>query len=133
MMTLENVLEWLKTLNTRADSYYSGTLPNKKEHSFGVYQMKGSRMRDVAIGGADFTKTFTKAVTILVHWDSSTRATETAAQALYDELAALREPVIGGYKCSYISLQNNEPVDVGADERGIMERVIDLIIYYRKE
>lgn len=132
-MTLENVLEWLKTLNTTADSYYCGTMPNKRERSIGVYQMKASREREVAIGGAGSTKTRTKAVTLLVHWERSTRATEEAAQALYDELAALSSPVIGGHRCSYIALQNSEPVDVGADEQGIMERVIDLIIYYRKD
>lgn len=133
-MTSENILEWLKTLSTKADSYYAGTLPNKKERSFGVYQMKASRKRDIAIGGAQCTKTLTKAVTVLVHWERSTRTTEAAAQALYDELCAVRDVDIGGFHCCYIEPQNASPVDVGADENGIMERVIDFIIYYmRKE
>lgn len=132
-MTLENILEWLKTLSTKADSYYAGTLPNKKERSFGVYQMKSSRKRDIALGGVQSTKALTKAVTVLVHWEHSTRSTEAAAKALYDELALVRGADIGGYKCCYIELQTAEPVDVGADQNGIMERVIDFIIYYQRK
>ena len=50
-MTLEDVLGWVKTLSTKAERYYCGTLPNKCEHSFGIYQLKESRKRDLAIGG----------------------------------------------------------------------------------
>lgn len=132
-MTLEDVLNWVKTLGTKAEHYYCGTLPNKLEHSFGVYQLKESRKRDLAIGGEENTKTLTKGVTILVHWDKSTRAAENAAQALYNELASVRRTQIGGFDICYIALAENEPVDVGADEDGVMERVIDFVIYYNRK
>ena len=132
-MTLEDVLSWVKTLGTKAERYYCGTLPNKQEHSFGVYQLKESRKRDLAIGGEENTKTLVKGVTILVHWDRSTRATENAAQALYNELSSVGRVEIGGFEGCYIALASNEPVDVGADEDGIMEQVIDFVIYYSRK
>ena len=132
-MTLEDVLGWVKTLCTKAEHYYCGTLPNKREHSFGIYQLKESRKRDLAIGGEENTKTLTKGVTILVHWDRSTRATENAAQALYEELSSIGRAEIGSFEACYIALAENEPVDVGADEDGVMERVIDFVIYYNRK
>lgn len=132
-MTLEDVLEWVKLLDTKAEHYYCGTLPNKHEHSFGIYQLKESRKRALAIGGEENTKTLAKGITILVHWDRSTRDTDNAAHALYDELASLNGAQIGDFKACYIALVNNEPVDVGADEDGTMERVIDFVIYYTRK
>ena len=132
-MTLEDVLNWLKTLNTRADNYYAGTLPDKKDRSFGVYQLKDNRARSLALGGASCTKTHTKGISVLVHWERSARTTENKARELYNELAALSGAVIAGkYRCSYIALANIEPIDVGADEHGIMERVIEFVIYYEE-
>ncbi len=133
MITLENVLDWLKTLNTKADHYYAGTLPDKKPRSFGVYQLKDSRMRDIAVGGAETTLTQVKAVSLLIHWEQSTRSTENAALALWNEIAGLTGAVIGGHRCSYIMLLNSEPVDVGTDGGGICECVIEFLIYYNKE
>lgn len=133
MITLENVLDWLKTLNTKADHYYAGALPDKKPRSFGVYQLKNSRVRDIAIGGEETTHTLTKGISLLVHWEQSTRSTENAALALWNEIAGLSGAVIGGHKCSCIMLLNSEPVDVGADGGGICERVIEFLIYYNKQ
>ncbi len=131
MITLEDVLNWLKTLNTKAEHYYAGTLPDKQPRSIGVYQLKESRVRDIAVG-ENTTQTLTKGISLLIHWEKSTRAAENAALALYNELAGLNGAVIGGHKCSCIMLLNNEPVDVGADENGVSERVIEFLIYYKK-
>ena len=129
-MTTEQVFEWVKTLATKADNYYCGTLNAKKDKSFGVYQLKDSRARDVAISKA--TKTGLKGISILVHWNSSTRETENIAARLYDNLANAGSPVIGGVKTNYIKLLNDEPIDVGTDENGICERVIEFVIYHER-
>lgn len=129
-MTTEQVLQWLKSLHMKADHYYCGTLNTKKEKSFGVYQLKEGRSRDIAIGGMETTKTGVKGISILVHWNKSTRETENAAAALYATIANATDVVIGERKVNYIGLTHNEPIDVGADENGICERVIELIIYY---
>jgi hypothetical protein len=33
----------------------------------------------------------------------------------------------------FIDMLNEEPIDVGTDEKGIYERVIEFDVYYRKE
>lgn len=132
MMTLENVLNWLRALPTKANHYYAGTLLEKREHSIGVYGLRTTYNREIAVGGADCTKTLSKGISLLIHWTTSTRATEAAAQAFYTDLCAAGRPIIGGYQVDYIELLQNEPIDVGADDDGIQERVIEFIIHYQK-
>jgi hypothetical protein len=129
-MTTEQVFAWVKTLATKPKNYYCGILNDKKDQSFGVYQLKESRARAVALGKA--TKTGAKGISVLVHWNSSSRETENIAAALYADLAAAVTPIIGTYKVNYIQLLHDEPIDVGQDENGICERVIEFIIYYER-
>lgn len=131
-MTTEEVLAWVRALPAKAVNYYCGTLDTKKEKSFGVYQLKNSRARDIAIGGRDNTKTAAKGISILIHWNSSTRETETAAARLYEAIAAASRPKIGGKAVNYIELLHNESIDVGTDGNGICERVIEFVIHYEK-
>ena len=129
-MTTEQVLAWVKTLATKANNYYCGVLDAKKDKSFGVYQLKENRARVVALGKV--TKTGTKGISILVHWNSSTRETENIAAALYADLAAANTPTIGKYKVNYIQLLHDESIDVGQDENGVCERVIEFVIHYER-
>lgn len=129
-MTTESVLAWVKTLSTKPQHYYCGTLNAKNDKSFGIYQLKDRRSRDISLGGMTNTKTAVKGISILVHWTQSTRETEDIATALYNDLATAQNVVIGGETVNYIQLLHNESIDVGADENGICERVIEFIIHY---
>lgn len=131
-MTTESVFNWIKTLSTKAENYYCGILNDKKEKSFGVYQLKDSRARNISIGGETTTKTGIKGISVLVHWNRSTRDAENIAARLYSDLAANISPTIGGKKTNYIKLLHDEPIDVGTDENGICERVIEFVIYYER-
>lgn len=131
-MTTENVLAWVKTLPTKPQHYYCGTLNTKKERSFGVYQLREHRAREIAVGGLKNTKTAAKGISILVHWNTSTRESEAAAAALYADLEAAHDVVIGEHKVNYIGLLHSEPIDVGTDENGICEYVIEFILYFER-
>ena len=131
-MKTEDVFAYVKTLSVKPEHYYCGMLNSKKDKSFGIYQLKDSRSRDIALGGMTNTKTATKGISILVHWTQSTRETEDIAAALYDALATAQNVVIGGKQVNYIQLLHNEPIDVGADENGICEHVIEFIIHYER-
>lgn len=130
-MTLDDVLVFLETLNTGAENFYCGTLDAKKDKSLGVYQLKASRLRNIAVGGVDCTKTGIKSVSLLVHWNGNSHETEIAAQNIYNLLANARGVVIGGHSVSYIEMLLVEPVDVGTDDRGVFERVIEFNVYYQ--
>ena len=131
-MTVEEVLAWVKTLSTKPEHYYCGMLNDKKDKSFGIYQLKDQLSRDISLGGTTNTKTAVKGISILVHWTKSTRDTEDIAAALYDALATAQKVVIGGKQVNYIQLLHNESIDVGADDNGICERVIEFIIHYER-
>jgi hypothetical protein len=132
-MTLRDVMEWLQGLEAKADNYYCGTLDVKKNKSIGVYQLKSRLGSQMAIGGRDNTKTRSKAISLLVHWTQNSDDTEKFAKALYDELEGVKNAAMGGHTVNYIDLLQYEPVDVGTDERGIFERVIECVFYYQSE
>lgn len=132
-MKLSDVMVWLQSLTAKADNYYCGTLDSKKEKSIGVYQLKNTAGAQMAIGGRANTKTLYKSVSLLVHWNHNSDETETFAQALYDELESVRSVVIGGKTVNYISLLQFEPIDVGTDENGVFERVIECVFYYQNK
>ena len=131
-MTLRDVMEFLQGLKAKADNYYCGTLDSKKNKSIGVYQLKSRHGSQIAIGGRANTKTQIKGISILVHWTQNSDDTEKIAQALYDELENVKSATIGSHICDYIELLQYEPVDVGTDEHGIFERVIECIFYYHE-
>ena len=132
MITTENVLTWIKTLSTKPTNYYAGTLDSKKDKSFGVYPLKQGRARDIALGGLADTKTVTRGMSILIHWNTSSRESETAAVGLYANLENATGATIGGKKVNYIELLNGEPIDVGTDDAGIHEWVIEFILHYER-
>ncbi len=132
MMTNEDVLAWLRTLEAKADNYYCGVLDKKKEKSFGVYHL-AKRPYEMAVGGRDPTRTRSHGVSLLVHWNSSTRQTQNAAIALYRAIESAEQPTIGSSHGKYIQMQQNEPIDVGIDENGICEYVIEFVIYYEED
>lgn len=132
MISLKEVSDWLKTLGLPFDHYYIGFLDSKKPKSIGTYQLKEKHTPNIAIGGMATTKTSQKGISLLVHWDKSSVETEKAALRLYELLQTVRNITINNHKINYISLVNNEPVDIGMDESGVFERVIELILYFER-
>lgn len=116
-----------------ADYFYVGKLDNKKDKSIGVYQLKRSvPANNVAIGGKDYTKTFAKPISILIHWNKNARETEMEAEDIYEKLFEARNFKINNYRINFIELLAHEPIDVGTDANNVYERVIEAIFYYNK-
>ncbi len=130
-MYLADIRDWIKTLGV-GENFYIGKLDNKKEKSIGVYQRRPSGKAEVAIGGIENTKTVTKQVSILVHWNQYANETEEAAKKLYDKILYSKEVTIAGKHVNYIRLEVPEPVDVGTDDNGVYERVIWLDFIYER-
>lgn len=132
-MTIADVLAWIKSLGgpSGTEGWTMARLDATKEHRIGVYQRPDYGGSGIALGGSASTVTRVKRVQVLVHWDRNARDTEAAAQSLYDAVAASARPTIGTKTATYINLALPEPVDLGATEDGIFERVIWLDIYYQ--
>lgn len=131
MISLADVRDWIKTLGV-GENFYIGKLDNKKEKSIGTYQRKTSGGADIALGGLQNTKTETKGVSILVHWNKYADETEKAAQSLYDKLLNVTDVTIAGKHVNYLRLEVPEPIDVGTDDSGVYERVIWLDLIYEE-
>ena len=131
MILLSDVRDWLKTLNA-AENYYIGKLDNKKEKSVGVYSRETHGNMQIAIGGLDNTKHAVKRVSLLLHWNKNARETEQAALELQNKILGLDSLNLNGTKVYYIRLLQDEPVDVGTDDDGVYERVIQLDLYYER-
>lgn len=133
-MTVDDVMQWLKSLGAPegVEGWTMARLDSSKQQRMGVYQRPQRTGMEVSVG--DATKTRCKHVQVLVHWTPNAHATELAAQALYDAIAASDRPTIGGETADYIDLLMPEPADLGVDEAsGIFERAIWLDVYHHAE
>ena len=129
MITLANIRNIIKTFGF-ADNYYIGKLDNKKDKSLGIYSLKRNDAPVTAIGG-DSTYDII-GVSILIHWNNNADETEIIARKLYEKLRTVKDIKINNKQIYMIQLLVPEPVDVGTDDNGLYERVIEMKIYYER-
>lgn len=129
MITLSDVREWLKTLG-EAEHYYIGKLDNKKDKSIGVYQLKRSAPPVTALGGASTYDI--KSVSVLIHWTKNADETEKAAYNLFSKLLNIKDLTINNTQVYFLAVNVPEPIDVGTDDKGIYERVIEFDLYFKR-
>ena len=114
------------------NNVYCGKLDNKKDKSIGVYNLNRQRPLQTAVGGLNNSSYRIKSVSILVHWNKSVRDTEETSEQLYNMLRDTNNKIINDTKLLFTKMQVDGPVDVGTDDKGIFESVIDLDIYYER-
>ena len=114
------------------NNVYCGKLDNKKDKSIGVYNLNRQRPPQTAVGGLNNSSYRIKSVSILVHWNKSVRDTEETSEQLYNMLRDTNNKIINDTKLLFIKMQVDGPVDVGTDDKGIFESVIELDIYYER-
>lgn len=111
---------------------YCGKLDDKKNKSIGIYNNNKQRPVQMAVGGLNNSSYRVKSVSILVHWNTSARDTEKTAEKLYNMLRDMNHITINDTKVFFTKMLVDEPVDVGTDDKGIFESVIELDIYYER-
>lgn len=114
------------------NNVYCGKLDNKKDKSIGVYNLNRQRPPQTAVGGLNNSSYRIKSISILVHWNTSVRDTEKATEQLYNMLRDTNNKIINDTKLLFTKMQVDGPVDVGTDDKGIFESVIELDIYYER-
>lgn len=129
-MILTDIMDYIESLDI-ADHVYMGKLDAKQEKSIGVYNSKHTHAYKTAIGGPELESYGTKYVTFLVHWNKSPRETESAALKLFEAVRNAEEVTINESKIKFI-----QPLydiqDVGTDDAGIFEMVIEAAVIYEK-
>lgn len=130
-MTLADVRDYIASLNL-SEHVYMGKLPDKEEKSIGVYNSKHQYPRHVALGGPDQEGYGQKYVTLLVHWNKSPRDTEKVSVELFNKLRRARDATINNETIKFIQ-PLYEPQDVGTDDSGIYEMVIEMAVIFEKK
>lgn len=130
MIYLSEIRDWIKQFGT-AEHYYAGKLDAKQEKSLGVYQRKNLAPPVRAIGQQSTYEV--KPISLLLHWNKNSTETEKAAYKLYRQLEAVSSCAINGTHVYMLSLLQSEPIDVGTDDSGVYERVIEFDIYYERK
>ena len=130
MITTANIRDFLKTFEL-AEHYYIGKLDNKLDKSFGVYTLRENGTQPKAIG-LESIYAITN-VSVLIHWNNNANDTEIVSRQLYEELRTIKNIEINNHKIYMLELLTTEPVDVGTDDKGIYERVIEFKIYYERK
>ncbi|MFQ9509517.1 MAG: minor capsid protein [Lachnospiraceae bacterium] len=74
----------------------------------------------------------TKAISILVHWGKYTTPAELKATEVYNCFCN-KDIKINGHRIIKCDMRTQEPVWLGADDNGICEYAINLVIYYNKK
>ena len=128
-MTLAHIRDWLKTFGI-AEHYYIGKLDNKQDRSLGVYTLKGNGAPVTAIGTQSTYDII--GVSLLLHWSNNANETEVTARSLYEKLRTIKNFKINDKQIYMIELLVPEPIDVGTDDKGTYERVIEMNLYYEK-
>ena len=130
MITLAHIRDWLKTFDI-AENYYIGKLDNKRDKSLGVYSLKRNLPPVTAIGGESTYDII--GVSLLLHYNNNANDTEIAARQLFETLRTVKDVRISDTTIYMIQLLTPEPVDVGADDKGVYEWVIEMNLYYERK
>lgn len=130
MIYLSDIRDWLKSV-TSAEHYYIGKLDNKQDKSIGVYSLKQSGSPTRAIGAESTYDTVS--VSLLIHWNNNANETERQARRLFETLYSVKNVEINNKKIYMIELLTPEPVDVGTDDKGVYEQVIEVKFYYERK
>ncbi|MDY6229161.1 MAG: minor capsid protein [Clostridium sp.] len=127
-MLLSDIREYLKT-KIECPQWYLNKCGGKEE-SITIYNTKGPAPR-IAIGGLEQTSYTTKAISILVHWGKDSSKAELKAEEVYNAFFC-QKGLIGGKNVKLFKMITDNPIYVGTDEEGIIEYVIEIIIYYER-
>ena len=130
-MMLSDARDYIESLDL-AEHVYMGKMPDKQDKSIGVYNSKHAHTYQTAIGGPMLESYGTKYVTFLVHWNKSPRDTEKAATALFEAVQRAREATINVETIKFIQ-PLYEIQDVGTDDAGTYEMVIEAAVIYAKK
>jgi hypothetical protein len=130
-MTLADVRDYIASLNLTKE-VYMGKLSDKPERSIGVYNSKHQYPYHGTLGGPNQQGYGIKHITLLVHWNKSPRDTEKVATALFDAINIVRDAKINKTTIKFIQLLYDLQ-DIGTDETGVYEYVIEAAVIYEKE
>ena len=133
ILTLVDVAACIASLGVvDREHIYCGKMQDKKMKCIGVYNLNRSQRKTETIGGDVNSSYRVKWVSFLIHGDKSTERTERAAESLYEAVKNVRGIYVNDIRILFTRMLTDAPVDVGTDDNGIYEMVIETEIYYER-
>ena len=130
-MMLNNVKEFISSLGI-SENVFVGPIVNKAKESVGVYNCKQALPYEEALSGCEKAEYGIKCMTILVHWNKSFEDTKIESMKLLQMLCVTNDIEINGTMISSFIPLVETPIDVGTDEEGICETVLEVAVIYKK-
>lgn len=131
-MTLQNLLNYLKTATDVGEGIALGAIDGNAERYIGVYPGKPPAVQHICLGGAEQTTTTELYATLLIHWGKSMASAMAKAREVWGLFYARGLCQMDG-STVYEVEPGGGPVPVGRDDRGVCEFVINLKITCKKE
>ena len=110
---------------------YMAKLPDGQDETLCVYHSKHSHAYKTAIGGHDLKSYEETYCTWLIHWNRSPRETENFAKQLFEVLRGITDVEINNKRIQFI-LPLYELQDIGCDDAGVYEYVIEAVVISKK-
>ncbi len=133
MVTLADIRDYIAGLGiVKNEHCYMGKLDTKHEESIGCYHLRRSGTPHTALGG-ESNRTFdVLPVSFLIHWNRNAAQTDQKANELYRIIQDLKNVTVNNKQIKFCIMQVPYPQDVGTDETGIFEMVIEAEFYCGK-
>ncbi len=130
-MMLRDIRDYIENLGL-ADRVYMGVMDDKPEKAIGVYNSKHQYEYAPPIGGPAMRSYELKHITLLIHWNRSPAEAELAAKTLFKTLQEINEVTTNNKTIKFVQ-PLYEPQDIGPDENGVYEWVIEAAFVCEKE
>lgn len=111
-----------------AKHVYIDKVFSKRKESIAIYRSKHSHTYRAMVDKKRMSGYGIEFVTLLIHWNDSQEETRNVSKKIYEYLSSAKEE--NGIKLLQPLVP--EPVDVGADNNGIFEMVIEVAIVYKR-
>ena len=134
MVKLADIRDYVAKLGiVKNERCYMGKMDTKHEESIGCYHLRSSGSHRIPLGGQENMTFDVLPVSFLIHWNKNAAQTDQIANELYRILQDLRDITVNNKQIKFCIMQVPYPQDVGTDESGIFEMVIEAEFYCSKE
>lgn len=133
MVTLSDIRDYVAKLGiVKNEHCYMGKLNTKYEESIGCYHLRRRGAPRIPLGGKENAAFDVLPVSFLIHWNKNAAQTDQKANGLYRILQDLKNVTVNNKQIKFCIMQVPYPQDVGTDETGIFEMVIEAEFYCSK-
>lgn len=134
MVTLSDIRDYVAKLGiVKNEHCYMGKMDTKHEESIGCYHLRRSGAPRIPLGGKENATFDVLPVSFLIHWNKNAAQTDQTANELYRILQDLKNVTVNNKQIKFCIMQVPYPQDVGTDEAGVFEMVIEAEFYCSKE